>query len=49
MKKNEVGGRGMYRGEERCVQGIGGDAEGKRTLEGLGVGGRKILHLILRK
>jgi hypothetical protein len=33
MKKNEMGGAcGTYGREERCIQGFGGEPEGKRPL-----------------
>ena len=33
IEKNEMGGAcSMYGGEERCIQGFGGETEGKRSL-----------------
>jgi hypothetical protein len=38
----------MYGGQERCIQGFGGETRGKETIEDLGVDGRIILKWIFK-
>ena len=46
IKKNEVGGAcDMYGGEERCIQGFGGNMRDEAHLED----GRTVLKWILKK
>jgi hypothetical protein len=47
MEKNEMGGEGSTYGEERLIQGFGGEPEGKKPL-GRGVDGRIILRWVFR-
>jgi hypothetical protein len=48
IEKNEMSGAcGVYRGGERCVQGVGGETRGKEGDPD--VDGRIILRLIFRK
>jgi hypothetical protein len=50
IKTYEIGGaRSTHGGEERCIQGFGGESWGKENdLEYPGVGGRIILKWIFR-